>query len=414
MIEARKGFDLSVALNAISSARTINGDGSISLPSITAMDKWESYLASALIARGKSDAFIRSVVGRAIKAKQDLSIGEFLKDCRRVAHELEKDRTKNYKVLFPMWGNSNLLSGRRKQCEVWLNFGFSTNSTFIKKAVKERVNQVDGRDFSADLPGYSFPILPLAIGTVKAIDPEDAYMQADDAISLELGVLSVLCGRGQSIIPTTPNTPIATTLVAPQITVHEMDGALSTDTFWYDKWSLRSKSKELDAERTKVVLEYAHKIRSSLPNLPWRQEAGEALRRHYRAFRHTDPEAAFLDAWRLLELIAGPNYTKNDLLVERAASFFRDRKEMRELGRHLMHRRNSISHGKPIRADDSESLVFQVRSLIQPMLMNFLTNPFEFSQLTEFWSFADLDESTEKRERQKYLLECAARFRKEC
>ncbi len=413
MIEVRKGFKLQVALDAISRTRTLNSDGSMSIPNFTALDYWESYLASAMYAEAKSEAFIRKVIAKAIKTTQDLAADQFTKDARRIANRLEQIEEKDFKVLFPIWGNSGLLNGKRKHGNVWLNFNFSAGSRFVARAKLERAKQISKDDFSHDLPGYTFPDLPLAVASVKAIDCEDAFLLADDAISIELGLVSILTGRGQNIIPKNPRTPVGTTLAAPQITVHRPSGNLATEIFWYDGWSMRTKCRDLGKGDMSKVKAKADKIRHSVRKLPWRQKAEEVLRRHYRTFRNTDPQVAFLDAWRMLELIAGPGFCRNDVLVDRVSSFFMENDQMQQLGRHLTHRRNSISHGTPIKADDDESMVFQVRMLIRPMLMHFLTNPFGFRELEELWAFADLDSERSKRERKEYLLECAAKFRKE-
>ena len=66
----------------------------------------------------------------------------------------------------------------------------------------------------------NFEGLPLALCTVKGIDLHDAFEKAEDAISKELGLYSLIASRGQFIISNEPDKPINTILLAPHMTVH--------------------------------------------------------------------------------------------------------------------------------------------------------------------------------------------------
>lgn len=138
-----------------------------------------------------------------------------------------------------------------------------------------------------------------------------------------------------------------------------------------------------------------------------------ALFNHYAAYSHCDLELSFLDGWRLLESIGGHKREKSETLIRRAAWFFENSEEKHEIGRHLMERRNLISHGRSIKDENNEVLAFQMKEFIRPLFLSILTNPFGFENLEELWSFCDLPTNRERRARRSYILSCGRKYRRD-
>lgn len=412
-VQKRNGFDIGLMLKKLSELRTLQSDGSIALSGLGTLDKYESYFRTAISVEGKSDAFIGSVVRKAMNAEQDLDEAEFIKHVKRIANIKEQTACKKYKVVFPVWGSKGLISGNRRWHDVSITFDASQKSRFVHRAKLDRTKQLQSRE-SHELTNMSgFESLPLAICTVQAIDVRDAFELAENAISIELGLYSLLESRGQYLWGTGSSQPISTVLLAPYMTVHESSGAMSVDMFWYNQWPSGLREKHKTRENSVKLQARVEMFRKRIRKVPWRDMAEMALARHYAAFSQKDLEASFLDGWRLLESIGGRPREKGEILVKRAAWFFEDRQEMYQIGLHLMHRRNLISHGRPVRADDNERLAFQMKEFLTPIFRAVLTNPFSFKDIDEFWKFCDLPTDRASRERQIYLLESGATFRRE-
>ncbi|NBD29772.1 MAG: hypothetical protein GVY31_07025 [Alphaproteobacteria bacterium] len=412
-LRKKKGFNIDLMLSSLSKARTVNHDGTLSLSGFGVLEEFESYLRSSIEIDGKTDAFVRKVVKKAMHAKQDLTEGEFIKHCKRSAVKaIEKDQ-RDFRVLFPVWGSQKLLSGRRWWGDVSITFDIQRSSRFAQRAMKDRAEQLAAHENSShDIPG-NIQNLPLAMCSVKGIDVFDAFEQAESAISKELGLYSLTSSRGKFIFPTNSDRPINTIMLAPHMTVHDKSGAISTSIFWYNRWPKNFSSKKRTAQEIDAIITNSEKVRSRLKRLPWRAEAEAALVRHYLAFAQCDLESSFLDGWRLLEAIAGHNREKSETLIRRASWFFEDTVENYQVGLHLMERRNLISHGRAIKESDNEGLAFQMKKFLTPFLHAFLMNPFDLSSLEEFWAFCDLPVNKEQRARQAYLLSSASKFRRE-
>lgn len=412
-LRKKNGFNIELMLSSLSKARTVNPDGSLSFSGLGVLEEFESYFRSSIEIDGKTDAFVHRVVTKAMHAKQDLTEGEFIKHCKRIACiAIQKDQ-RDFKVLFPISGSLKALSGRRRWGDVSITLDIQKKSRFAQRAMKDRAEQLMAPENSDHGIPSGMQNLPLAMCSVKGIDVFDAFEQAESAISKELGLYSLTSSRGKFIFPTNSDRPVNTILLAPHMTVHDRNGAISTGVFWYNRWPRNFSNKQRTVQEIDAIIRNSEKVRSRLKKLPWRAYAELSLVCHYSAFAQCDLESSFLDGWRLLEAIAGHPREKSEKLVKRASWFFRNTEENYQVGLHLMERRNLISHGRAIKENDNERLAFQMKEFLTPFLHAFLMNPFDLSSLEEFWAFCDLPVNKERRIRQAYLLSCASKFRRE-
>lgn len=412
-LNKRKGFDIGPMLRRMSKVRTLNPDGSMSMSGFVVLDEFESYFRTAIEIEGRTDAFVRSIVKKAMHAEQDMTESKFIEHCRRIAHTTMNDRQRVFKVLFPIWGSIGSLSGRRRWGNVSITFDISHASRFAQRAIKDRANQLEQHERRTSIAIGDFQDLPLALCSVEGIDVLDAFEQAENAISKELGLYSLTSSRGKFIFSTEPDKPINTILLAPHMTVHDPNGALSADMYWFNRWPGALTNRSRSAEEIGRIQRNVDGIRSRLKKLPWRETAEIALLRYYSAFSQCDLESSFLDGWRLLEVVGGHTAEKSETLIKRAAWFFENRDEQYQVGLHLMQRRNLISHGRPVRDESYEGLAFQMKNFLAPLLHAFLTNPFNFESIEEFWSFCDLPVDKKMRSRKAHLLRCSSKFRRE-
>lgn len=400
-------------LRRLAQERSLSADGSIAVRGFGVLDEYESFFRTAITAEGTTDAFLRVVINRAINQEQELTKERFLDLCRDIANKLSNNDRKPFKVIFPVWGNSSLISGRKRLNDVTINFEASATSDFARRAIGERTKQIEIRRDRGRGAAWGIEDLPLAVCSVRAIDVFDAFEQAENSISFELGLACLFSQRGRFIFTDEPETPISTILLAPHMTVHVSNGSLASDTYWYSRWPSRLTPKHRKPEEVQRMRSNIEKYRRRIKKLPWRMQAEAALVRYYAALGQCDVESSFLDCWRLLEAIAGPQREKSEKLVRRAAWFFEDRDFQYQIGLHLLARRNLISHGRSVKENSHEVLAFQMLGFMRPFLHAFLTNPFNFKTIEEFWEFCDLPVEKSVRLRRAHLLRCSARFRRE-
>lgn len=412
-VSKKENFKLDLMLSRLSAARKILPDRSISFTKLGEIDQYESYLRSAIVIEGMSDAFSSAIIKEAMNAEQNFTSEQFIARCRQIATAHIQNDLKDYKVAIPIWGSNGLKLQRRRWGNTSITFNIKKTTNFAQKLITERARQLEEHGDSASFIPNEVADLPLALCSVKAINVFDAFEQAENAISIELGLHALTSSRGKFFYPTNSDLPIITILKAPHMSIHDRTGKLSTKIFWYNNWPRKLSNVQRKPDQAELIFRNSEKVRNRLKNIPWRRDAELALARYYLAFSQSDLESSFLDGWRLLEAIAGQKVEKSQTLIKRASWFFADSDEKYQFGLHLLERRNLISHGRAIKDENKECLAFQMKELLTPIFHAFLTNPFNFRRKEEFWRFCDLPIDKGERERQTYLLNCAARFREE-
>ena len=181
-IQKKNGFNIDLMLAKLSDQRTLNADGSISLAGFGTLDKYESFLRTAVVANGKSDAFVGIVVREAMRAEQDLNEKKFIRHCNRIASIKEQTARKPYKVVFPVWGDTGLIRGQKRWNGVSIMFGASPVSVFLRRAKLERAEQLDRRKDNLPTNMSKIGNLPLAVCSVQAIDAYDAFELAESGL----------------------------------------------------------------------------------------------------------------------------------------------------------------------------------------------------------------------------------------
>lgn len=249
------------------------------------------------------------------------------------------------------------------------------------------------------------------IGSVDAIDPHEAQETFDSEITLQLGAIGFL-DRSAPLFSLSNGMrrPLLHLVKVPFITVHEPDGELAYNGYWYDEWYPKKHPKQYTDTQKKSMIDASKALFLALRRSSWADDAGKAMYLYSEAFGQHDPVDCLREGWRVLEFIGGSQNTKTDTKILRAANMFHERSEQLLVGRHLNYRRNFIVHGKPIDGGDKVVLAYQMRDFLWPLMRLFIMNPFNFESKEELWSFCDLPSDADTRERLRRALDLADRF----
>lgn len=408
-IKTRKGFNIQPVLDLLSQSGNESDDPPRGFGLLFSREK--AYLRTAIDAKDLSDFELSRVIEKALREAPKLTQESFLKHCNLSASQIDNEKHDDFKVVFPLWGAQHLISGRRKWDKVWITFDVDKSSAFARKALADRITQLKTR--SRTLPTIIEQVeeLPWAVCSIRSINMVDAFERAEYAITKELGLYSIVTSLHTERIFSSSEYPINTILFAPHMTVHNPSGSITSDIFWYNRWDRFMDPPTRTQDEITKIRGKVDRLRRKIRRLPWRDKAEQVLIRYYNAFAHFDLEKSFLDGWKLLEFIGGDEGTKGDTLIKRAAFLTSDPTLSKEIGMHLRHRRNLISHGRSINDASNETLAFQMKSFVRPLLETFLTNPFSFQKEKDLWDFCDLPVDKTERNKQAKLLATAQKFR---
>lgn len=430
MVTWRKEFtpsDFNFILDTLRKMRVKEDNGTISFRTEGFSDRFilTSILASAVDFDVRTDALRTTIVKRALFSP-DLPLDFTEEQFRGIVHKLRNqcqdgELEKLFIVALPVWNLPGFLNKLKKMGDVTLDFSPNQSSDFFKTIVQERNKQQESlenhftEDRKRDLNKCS-----LCLASVRANSPADANERASQAVYEILGVLNLVADYEKYWRLSTgilPILPISDVLIGPHTTIHCEDGTLSHDGFWYEDWAGGPPPRTLEHKKMEAWEKNFWRLLTCVDDSEWKKECKFAAALYFKSFSNPNLEASFLEGWRLFENISGAQYEKIDKKILRASHIFKAKNEYHVLGQHLRVRRNLLTHGRAIKANDEETLAFQMRQFVAPFLVNYIENKYKFKSPGEFWEFFDLPvqskERTAKRiehERQLDLLEKAKQF----
>lgn len=136
-------------------------------------------------------------------------------------------------------------------------------------------------------------------------------------------------------------------------------------------------------------LPWVRKARARLDKHPYGDVLGKAFLRYIRALDQTDYESGFLALWGVLETLTDTTKRKNEQAAERALNLFRDREFFGQVLKLLLNHRNRAVHAG-VESDYIETLVYQLKLVVEVLLRFHLDNLGRFSTLREAADFLDL------------------------
>ena len=203
--------------------------------------------------------------------------------------------------------------------------------------------------------------------------------------------------------------PVNDIRLSPFHTVHDLTGALATETYWYDPGFSKPATLYSDKPRFLRLQEFARNLRTRLTQHPYRQEIESALLRYVRALDSADLNDAFLRLWSLLEYLTDSGHDPYKVATRRAAFMFQDR-ERAQLGlKHLTQHRNRFVHSGSD-SDEIESLVFLLKRHVDALLLFHIGTSFGFATRAEAASFMDLPPNRDEIDLRISRLRSARKF----
>ncbi len=343
----------------------------------------------------------------------------------KIRHEYRNKPKKQFRVVFPLWNKPPFLNGVKKIGSINFNFSPSVKTGHNRKITRERNQQQMESGFKTHFTESKITDLKncsLCFALVKSSFPEDAFERTSEALYEILGLVNIVVDNRVSRSSTNSTEgrfPVSSVLIGPHITIHNKNGLLDYNGFWSENWSKGPSMPNVDFGKWEI--QYSN-LANRMKKSPWSKECKLAAKKYYKAFANPNLEESFLEGWRLFEMIAGPEFEKINNKIERVSNIYHDPKSHIYLGKHLQLRRNRITHGQPIEADDHETLAFQMAHFIKGFLVRYIQNAhaLKLKSEEEFWGLLDLPiprkerlKKVEEIRRKLFLYKKAALFRRD-
>jgi hypothetical protein len=259
--------------------------------------------------------------------------------------------------------------------------------------------------------GFDLPTQYMDVSvTVKARSPFEGAQRALDAIDLARATWNLALNRGKDWrISSGRPRPVNDILLGPFHTMHNEDGSLATESWWYDPGYSGPAQPFMDRAKIDRLFTFSKKLRTRLSQSAYPDELANSLVRYVRALDAADLNDAFLRLWSILEFLTDSTFNPYKVAVRRAAFMFAERDYSVQVLTHLMNHRNRFVHAGTDTAE-IESLVYLLKRYVDALLMFHIGNLFKFKSRASAALFMDLPPSKSQIDQRIRRLRNAHKF----
>ena len=247
---------------------------------------------------------------------------------------------------------------------------------------------------------------------VKARSVEEAYEVGQNAIDFVRGLWN-LCWNmgGQGFrISSGRAAPVNKILLGPTRTVHNADGELAEENFWYNPgyYGPMPLANRL-TEKWDAIQKFERKARRAIKRSASSTLLTRLVVRYVRSLDEEILETSFLKLWTLLEILTGTRPGDSyDLTIKRTSRLFVNPNLHAEILRHFRVSRNIAVHQFES-PEFVEQLLFQLKFYVETTLRRLI---FDGAPAQEFWDLLDLPANIDILQNRIRLAKKAARTRR--
>lgn len=247
------------------------------------------------------------------------------------------------------------------------------------------------------------------IGYVKASSPEAAFHIASQAFETARAIWCMASNpSAQFFFGTPPRSPINVVRAGEFHTVHEIDGAMATQTVWYQ--TQYQSTKVYRSDDPKLRVKFCRRNLARVAKSAYSDKLVAALTRYAAAFDEPDPNVAFIRLWSAMEMLTSPGAADHQKLVNRCASMFLEGAFHTQILEHLREYRNASVHAAEY-TESARTLCYHLQRYFISLMGFHIHNAGVFGTLDEANIFLDAPREIETLKRQLFLVKKAIRYR---
>lgn len=277
---------------------------------------------------------------------------------------------------------------------------FNTNprGRFFTKAMEGRRNirTTNGEDHMLEWFGISKEE-PLYFVTIKtsARTAFSAYDIAVEEMNFQRGLCNYIINSGKIVRTSWPPRPVNVFLEHPLVTVHQSDGSLATDVFWYRPDYRASPKTHISKNEISKVITKLPALRKTVNSGHLANDARFMIGQYNIAFDCWRYDECFLKIWALLEdlTMSGGKY---DQLVSRVSATFEDRPLATALLHNLKNVRNDVTHSVNAEKQINEGAIYTAKHFAEQILRYYIYNSRKFNNRDQLMRYLDVCREKEK------------------
>ncbi|MGZ8176217.1 MULTISPECIES: hypothetical protein [Methylobacter] len=254
----------------------------------------------------------------------------------------------------------------------------SQNSRYkLMNDAKHSISNAPPRDYA-----------PVSV-SVTARSTAEAANKALDRLDFVRGVWNLWGNLGQTFRNSSgKRKPVNTILLGPIHTLHQSNGDLATETWWYEPQYQGPVNLYNENATIENMYKYMASFRSHLKKSKYESDIILAVVRYVRALDSQDWDDSFLRLWSVLEFLTGTQSDSYKVTIRRASYMFADKEYELQILSHLREYRNKSVHAGS-ESNDIESLMYQLKRYVETLIEFHVGNKFRFSSIADAAEFMD-------------------------
>lgn len=207
-----------------------------------------------------------------------------------------------------------------------------------------------------------------------------------------------------------PSKPLNVVMLGAVHTLHNLNGSLATDLFWYQPEYQTVKNINIRSKQDDLVKSINY-IRQRIKSLVYKDKLYNILIRYVRSMDYTDYNTAFIQLWGVLEALTNTKNKSYDTTINRAITFYEDYDYHKQVLNHLRFHRNNIVHNG-VAFNDIEPYIYQLKRYVDKILKFVIDDPFDFNSFDRIIEFMDTPHDKLELNKRLSLIKTAIMFRK--
>ena len=226
--------------------------------------------------------------------------------------------------------------------------------------------------------------------SVSARTTAEAAEKALERVDYVRGIWNLWKNRGYGMRRSSgQRNPVNTILLGPIHTLHNDNGSLATESWWYEPQYQGPVDLFRDSAKAEKMVEFMGKFRDLLNKSHYKDEIIQAVVRYVRSMDSRDWDDAYLRLWGVLELLTGTVSESYAVTVRRASYMFSDKEYAYQVLTHLRDYRNKSVH---VGSDsgDIEALMYQLKRYVEVLIEFHVANKYRFTSIADAAEFMDM------------------------
>jgi len=180
---------------------------------------------------------------------------------------------------------------------------------------------------------------------INARSHNEAQARASDALDFLRGSINFgLNASKWTEINSDETRPLNHVLLGPCHTLHNLDGTIASEQFWYEPNFREFDAVRVDSKKWKTAFDFFPKMRTQIRRSNYGESLHRLIIRYCRTLDSGDPSSVHLHLWGILETVTGTVDDRYKVLIKRAGNLFQESELVRSTLQVMRTRRNRIVH----------------------------------------------------------------------